>query len=103
MPIVLANQTSKTVSIKKGEDVGRALSLSTIQVKLDERENRCLQQVGGIEDKEIEAADRHKARVGGLLRSNCCVVAKSDKYLGQTNPVKIKIDTGDPPTTTTTN
>lgn len=43
------------------------------------------------------AADRFRARVGGLLRTNCDVVASSDKELGQTHMVKMKIDTGDHP------
>lgn len=35
--------------------------------------------------------------MGGLLRANFDVVAKSDKELGQTHTVKMKIDMGNHP------
>lgn len=93
--IMLVNQASKMMRIKKREEVGRALPLRTIQrVKLYKREEKCLKQVEGIEDEEIEAPDRFRAKVGGLLRDNHDVVARE---LGQTHTVKMKIDMCDHP------
>lgn len=38
------------------------------------------EQVGGIGDDEVVAPDRFRARVGGLLRANCDLVAKSKNW-----------------------
>lgn len=51
----------------------------------------------GIGDDDVVALDIFRARVGGLLRANCDVVAKSNKELGQTHTVKMRIDMGDHP------
>lgn len=86
--IMLINQAHKTIKIRKREEVGRALSLRSIQqVKFDKERKRGSKQVGEIRDKEIVATDKFRARIGRLLRANCDVVAKSDK--GQTCTVKM--------------
>lgn len=46
-------------------------------------------------NEEIVASEWFRTRTGCLLRANHDVVAHSDKELGQTHMVKIRIDTGD--------
>lgn len=53
-----------------------------------------MKPVKEIENEEVVASDRFKARVKDLLRANQDVVARSDKELGQTNTVIMRIDTG---------
>lgn len=95
MPIQLVNQSSKTVKVKREEEARRALPLRTLQwVKLNKKK-RCMKQVKETENEEIVALDRFKAILKDLLRDNQNVVAKSDKELGQTSTVMMRIDMGD--------
>lgn len=52
-----------------------------------------MKPVKEIETEEVVAPDRFKARVKDLLRANQDVVARSDKELGQTSMVMMRIDT----------
>lgn len=98
VPITIVNQAHKTIKVKRGEEMGKALPLRTLnRVKFEEKQGKHVGQPEGIADKEILAPDQFRARVGGLLRNNGDVVAKSDKELGQTHTVKMTIDTGDHP------
>lgn len=98
--MLLVNESSKTVKVKRGEEVRRALTLRTLQWMKLNKKKRCMKQVKETENEEIVAPDRFKARLKDLLRANQDVVAKSDKELDQTSTVMMRIDMGDHPTHT---
>lgn len=98
VPMMLVNEASRTVKVKKGEEVGRALPLRNMQrIRLDKKEKEDLKRIDGITDEEIMAPERFRAKVRDLLRANRDVVAKSDKDLAQTHSIQMRIDTGDHP------
>lgn len=94
---MLVNQSSKTVKMKKGDKVGRAQPLRTLQpVKLNKKE-RCVKPQNSIENQELVVPDRVMARIKDLLRPNQDVVHMSDKELGQNITVKMKNYNASPP------
>lgn len=94
VPMVLVKQSSRAVKIKKGGELPLRIMQRT---KLDKKDEECLERVGRMEDEVIEAPDGFRARVGGFLGAGSGVVAGSDRDLGQTNTVKMKIHIGDHP------
>lgn len=95
VPILLVNQASKTVKMKKGEEEGMVLPLRTLQqVKLNKKE-RFVKPVKAIENVVLVAPDKFNARVKNLLRANQDMVARSDNELDQTSTVKMRIYTGE--------
>lgn len=77
---------------KKGR---RGRKGATIKVKFDKVGKRGPEWVGRIKNEEIVASEWFTTRTRCLLRANHDVVANSDKELGQTHMVKMRIDTGD--------
>ena len=87
IPVLIANTSGKTIKVWKGEEMGYASPLPSInQVRWDQERREKLGE------KEIIAPERYWNKVRDLLRSNRDIVANEDKELEQT--ISMKIDTG---------
>ena len=51
-------------------------------------------EVNELKDEDITVPERYRRRLKGLLRNNREVIAMTDKELGQTKTVEMRIDTG---------
>ena len=93
IPLILTNTANKTVKVQRGEEVGRALCVRGVdRVRTDSgiREG----EVSPVRREDITVPEEFRDRIERLLRANRLVVANSDRELGQTETVKMKIDTG---------
>ena len=54
-------------------------------------------EVNELRGEDITVPERYRRRLKGLLRSNREVITMTDKELGQTKTVEIRIYTGDHP------
>ena len=96
IPVLIANTSSKTVKIQKGEEMGHAFPLRSVdQVQLDQKVKENLSKLR--EEEEIIVPDKYRRHIRKLLRDNKDRIANEDKELGQTQTVSMKIDTGDHP------
>lgn len=64
-------------------------------MKFDREEGSVPDRIGEVRDEDIIVPWRLRARIGRLLKPNRNVVTNSDRELGQTQTVKMKIYTGD--------
>ena len=103
IPIMLANTTNTTIKIPRGREAGRAVYASI-------RENVVSEADSGdghththththtvVNVEEIVVPTEHKDKISKVIIENRDVVANSDKELGQTQSVRMKINTGDHP------
>ena len=95
IPVLIANTSSKTVKIQKGEEMGHAFPLRSVdQVRLDQKVK---ENPGKLREEEMIVPDKYRRDIRKLLRDNKDRIANEDKELGQTQTVSMKIDTGDHP------
>ena len=95
IPVLIANTSSKTVRIQKGEEMGHAFPLHSVnQVRLDQKVK---ENLGKLREEEIIVPNKYRRDIRKLLRDNKDRIANEDKELGQTQTVSMKIDTGDHP------
>ena len=95
LPTLIANIGNKTIKVLRGEELGHTLPLRNIsQVELPQG---IISNYRGTEVKEdnIVAPDVYKKRMTWLLRANQDILANSNKELGQTQTLRMKIDMGD--------
>ena len=97
IPIMIGNTSNTTIKIPKGEEVGRA-ALTSIMKQMEGQRNLAHVQINSIvNEKEILAPFEHMESIRQLVNKNRDLVANSDKDLGRTQTVQMKIDTGDHP------
>ena len=99
VPLLLTNSAYKTIRIKRGEELAQAYPVREIdQVRIrNENRFRNRTEVNELRDEDITVPERYRRRLKGLLISNHKVIAMTDKELGQTKTVEMRIDTGDHP------
>ena len=97
IPIMIGNTTNTTIKTPKAEEVGRA-ALTSIMKQVGGQRNLAHVQVNSIvNEKEILAPFEHMESINQLVNKNRDLDANSDKDLGRTQTVQMKIDTGDHP------
>ena len=92
IPIMLANTTNSTIKIPRGRELGRAVSASireNVVGEADSGDGHTHTVVNVVEPTE------HKDKISKVIIENRDVVPNSDKELGQTQSVRMKINTGD--------
>ena len=95
--IMLGTTTNTTIKIPKEEEVGRA-ALTSIMKQVGGQRNLAHVQVNLIvNEKEILAPFEHMESIRLLVNKNRNLVTNSDKDLGRTQTMQMKIDTGDHP------
>ena len=68
IPVLIANTSNKTVRVPKGEEMGHAPPLHSVnQVRLDQKVK---ESFGKIREEEIMVPDEHSREIRNLLRNN---------------------------------
>ena len=99
IPLLLTNSANKTIRIKQGEELAQAYPIREIkQVRIrNENMSRNKTEVYELRDEDITDPETYRRKLKGLLSSNQEVIAMTDKELGQTETVEMRIDTSDHP------
>ena len=97
VPLLPTNSANKTIRIKRGEELAHAYPVREVdQVRIrNEDRFRNRTEVNELRDEDITVPERYRRRLKCFLRSNREVIAMTDKELGQTKTVEMRIDTGD--------
>ena len=91
--VMLANLRNKTVNVPKGVQLGTLLNVKTKR-QLGNFESRpCRDGKTIVNPDEIRVLQEH--RIEYLIYKNREVVANTDKELGRTHTIQMRIDTGD--------
>jgi len=97
VPIMLANTTNTTIKIPMGKELGRAVSASVRENVMSKMDSRSHHINTVVKVEEIGAPTEHRDSISKFLIKNRDIIAHSDKELGQTQSVRMKISTGDHP------
>ena len=100
VPLLLTNTDSKTITIKEGEKLGYTCQLKiTKQIRVSKDYERKMETSSPeIKEEDLIVPERYKDDIRKLLKANGDVIANTDKELGQTGTVQMKIDATDHPT-----
>ena len=97
IPVMLANLDNRTISVPKGERLGRVAPIR-IRKQVKYIEKRPIKRSETtIDPRDINVPNEHRQRIEDLIQENIDVVANSDKELGRTQSVQMKIDTRNNP------
>ena len=99
VPLLLVNTANKTITIKEGEELGCTCPLKiTKQMRVSKDYERKMETSSPeIKEEDLIVSERCKDEIRKLLKANWDVIANTDKEVGQTGTVQMKIDTGDHP------
>ena len=98
VPIMLANTSTKTIKVKKGEKVGQMCPLSKgMHIRYAGHGRRSRERPEPLDLNEIVVPEKFRGMIERMVKANSDVVANSDKELGKTNTVTMTIDTGEHP------
>ncbi|CAG2224304.1 unnamed protein product [Mytilus edulis] len=96
MPVLIVNTTNRTYKFRRGIAIGRASPvLEENVVSLESTQEHS--EIENVFETDLNVPDVHRGRVLQLLNNNRDVFAFKDTELGQTDTVKMRIDTGDNP------
>ena len=98
-PILIVNNTNRTIKLKKGCVVGKAelvyeQNMVTVKDKIQATTGPT-NQVDSI--NKVNAPEEHKQTITKLVKKNRDLFAAKDSDLGHTDTVKMKINTGENP------
>ena len=101
IPICLVNNTNKFHRIKRSSVVGTLLSTTTSEIAsldkvISNHKNQSDQTEIGL-NSLINVPDEHRQVIRNLITCNRDLFATKDTYLGKTDTIKMKIDTGNHP------
>ena len=97
IPVMLANLGNRTISVPKGERLGRVAPIR-IRKQVKYIEKRPIKRSETtIDPRDINVPNEHRQKIEDLIQENIDVIANSDKELGRTQSVRMKIDTGNNP------
>ena len=97
IPVMLANLGNRTISVPKGERLGRVAPIR-IRKRVKYIEKRPIKRSETtIDPRDINVPNEHRQKIEDLIQENIDVVANSDTELGRTQSVQMKIDTGNNP------
>ena len=89
IPIVLTNNTNQTLKVYRGCVIGCVTS--ALEIAVVENDKGCGSKV---DLENVKVACQFRAPITKLVRQNSDLFATTDKDLGRTSTVKMKIDTG---------
>lgn len=92
VPVLLVNQTNRTMNLRRGSVVGKARPL-----ELQDISSVAMGDNGIIKEdfQDVDVPDEYRAETLRLLRRNSDLFAKKDTQLGHTDTVRMNIDTKD--------
>ena len=94
--VLLINNTNKTYKLKRGCVVGRVSSVDNGDISAINKEKH-RPETSELDLSSVKVPEDHRKEVINLIQRNKDIFAKNDFDLGQTDTVKMKIDTGDHP------
>ena len=99
VPLILTNSANKTIRIRRGVEIAQAYPVREVDQVRIRNENQCRNktEVNQLRDEDITVPEGYRRKLKGLLGNNRDVIAMTDKELGQTETVEMRIDTGDQP------
>ena len=92
-PLMIVNNTNKTIRLKKNCIVTSANTIEEVNL-VSNKLQRCDGKVDKFDMSEIKVPETHRLDITHLLRKNQDIFATSDKDLGCTDTVEMTIDTG---------
>ncbi|CAC5391359.1 unnamed protein product [Mytilus coruscus] len=96
MAILIVNTTNRTYKFRKGIAIGRASPVLEENV-VSLESTREHSEIENVFETELNVPDAYRSRVLQMLNNNRDSFALKDTELGQTDTVKMRIDTGDHP------
>ena len=94
---MLANLSYKTVNVPKGVQLGTLLNIKTKRQVRNFETRPCRDGKTIVNPDEIRVPQKHRRKIEYLMYKNREVVTNTDKELGQTQTIQMRIDTGDHP------
>ena len=93
IPIMIINETNRCYRLRKGSVIGKARPLSQNEVNNIEPMEVDQGHESDDDFQEIQVSEGHRPQIIRLVRENKDLFAKSDKNLGSTTTVKMRIQT----------
>ncbi|CAC5410709.1 Transposon Ty3-I Gag-Pol polyprotein,Transposon Ty3-G Gag-Pol polyprotein [Mytilus coruscus] len=93
-PLMIVNNTNKTVKLRRGCVVGKASHLEEINV-VNVNQSQGTSGLEKLDESEISVPQEFKKDILRMIRDNEDIFATSNKDLGCTDTVQMTIDTGD--------
>ncbi|CAC5422638.1 unnamed protein product [Mytilus coruscus] len=95
-PLMIVNNTNKTVKLRRGCVVGKASHVGEINL-VNVNQSQGTSGLEKLDESEISVPQEFKKDILRMIRDNEDIFATSDKDLGCTDTVQMTIDTGDHP------
>ncbi|VDI78111.1 Hypothetical predicted protein, partial [Mytilus galloprovincialis] len=95
-PLMIVNNTNKSIRLKRGCVVGKASHLEEINL-VNVNQSQGTSGLKKLDESEISVPQEFKKDILRMIRDNEDVFATSDKDLGCTDTVQMTIDTGNNP------
>jgi hypothetical protein len=92
-PLMIVNNTNKTIRLKKNCIVASANKIEEVNL-VSNKLQRWDETVDKFDMSQIKVPETHRLDITNLIRKNQDIFATSDKDLGCTNTVEMTIDTG---------
>ncbi|MCG7876478.1 MAG: DDE-type integrase/transposase/recombinase [Candidatus Thiodiazotropha taylori] len=98
LPIMVVNQTNKTMKVKRGCVIATIEAIDPKQINgLDNIKTKVFQTDKKDWTSEVDVPENHKPTIVKFLQKHHDLFAVKDSELGHTDTVKMKLDTGDHP------
>jgi hypothetical protein len=95
LPIVIVNRTNRHYNLWKGSIVGKITAFDESEISTVDTETEEDEQVTKGDFANIQVPEKYQKDIWQIIQKNKDLFAKTDSELGQTDTVKMKIDTGD--------
>ena len=96
LPLLIVNNTQNVMKIYRHGLVAKIVKTTEKEIKRVENIS-ALPNVSEIDSDQINESNQFRPEIGHIIYSNNHLFAKDDTSLGQTDVVKMKINTGDNP------
>jgi transposase InsO family protein len=98
LPVVIINHSNRHYKFNRGNVIGKVTALgeneiATVEVSVETNEEE--KKVSSEDFANIQVPDIHREDIWEIIKKNKDLFAKTDSELGQSDTVKMKIDTGD--------
>jgi transposase InsO family protein len=95
LPVVIVNRTNRHYNFWKGSIIGKITTFDENEIATVDTETEENEQVTTEDFANIQVPEKYRADIWKIIKKNKDLLAKTDSELGQTDTVKMKIDTGD--------
>ena len=92
-PLMIVNNTNKTIRLKKNCIVASANKIEEVNL-VSNKWQKCDEKVDKFDMSEIKVPETHRLDITNLVKKNQDIFATSDKVFCCTDTVEITIDTG---------